>query len=127
MLLLLTSSAYVILDKCVSYLPAYRPAVKVAFIPTAGDPYPETPWQDADRNKLEELGFQVSTVGLKGKTEEQLRKELSDVQVLFVDGGNTFYLLEHAKKSGFLTIAQELIQKGVIYIGSSAGSIGTEY
>lgn len=125
MLLLLTSAASVTLDKCLRYLPSYKPAVKVAFIPTAANPYVQTPWQDADRSKLEEAGLQVLTIDIKDKTEQQLREAFEGIDIIFVAGGNTFYLLEHAKKSGFITVAKDLIQKGIIYIGSSAGSILT--
>lgn len=123
MLLLLTSVAAETLDTCLPYLPGYRPAVKVAFIPTAAGLEIDAPWQTEDRNKLEELGFQVLTIDIKDKTSEQLRSDFVDIDILFVAGGNTFYLLEQAKKSGFLEVAKELITKGVIYIGSSAGSV----
>lgn len=123
MLLLLTSAAAATLDKCLSYLPAYKPGVKVAFITTAAGMEKDAPWQTKDRNKLEELGFHVTSVDIKDKSEEQLRTEFADIDILFVAGGNTFYLLEQAKKSGFIQIAKELIARGVIYIGSSAGSV----
>lgn len=123
MLLYLTSQAYLTLDKFTAYIPQYRPGLTVAFIPTAGDMYASAPWQDKDRTKLEEMGMHVIDITLKDKTENQLRLELAEVDILFVAGGNTFYLLEHAIKSGFMRIAKELVQRGVIYIGSSAGSV----
>lgn len=43
----------------------------VAFIPTAGDPYPERPWIDADRKALVGLGYNVTDIGLKGVTIEK--------------------------------------------------------
>jgi len=44
------------------------------------------------------------------------------VPIIFVAGGNVFYLLEKAKESGFDKVAVELVEKGVIYVGSSAGA-----
>ncbi len=97
--------------------------MKVAFIPTAGDLYSDKPWQDRDRDKLKELGFQVEDVDLKATQHEELNKELSEVDIIFVAGGNTSYLLEKAQESGFLEITKHLVNSGKIYIGSSAGSL----
>lgn len=95
----------------------------VAFIPTAGDIYPETPWIDGDRRALIELGYQVSDVDLKGKTAESLKETLAFADIIFVAGGNTTYLLVEAQRSGFDTIICDLLAQGKIYVGSSAGSI----
>lgn len=38
-------------------------------------------------------------------------------------GGNTFYLLYHARKSEFDRLVKEWVQAGKLYIGSSAGSM----
>ena len=43
--------------------------------------------------------------------------------IIYVQGGNTFYLLKYARKSGFDEVVKDVIKKGVIYIGVSAGSI----
>lgn len=95
----------------------------VAFIPTAGDPYAERPWIEADRVALVALGYRVTDVDLKNKTVESLETVLSPHDVLFVAGGNTTYLVEHANASGFSATIRTLLQEGKQYIGSSAGSI----
>ncbi|HIH31740.1 TPA: type 1 glutamine amidotransferase-like domain-containing protein [Candidatus Woesearchaeota archaeon] len=51
-----------------------------------------------------------------------LDKKLSNMDVIFVSGGNTFYLLEVMKKSGFDKIIKTLLAKEIVYVGSSAGS-----
>lgn len=40
-----------------------------------------------------------------------------------VAGGDTFYLMEKLKESGADKVIKEFIEKGGVYIGSSAGSI----
>lgn len=40
----------------------------------------------------------------------------------WIDGGNSFYLLVQAQKSGFDRFIKNQVSKGVIYTGSSAGS-----
>ncbi|MFA4845442.1 MAG: Type 1 glutamine amidotransferase-like domain-containing protein [Patescibacteria group bacterium] len=95
----------------------------VAFIPTAGDPYPERPWIDADRKALAELGYSVTDIDLKSRTADSLEKELSSHDIVFVAGGNTTYLVEQVHLSGFSPVVKKLLGKGKMYIGSSAGSI----
>jgi dipeptidase E len=44
--------------------------------------------------------------------------------VIYVSGGNQFFLLQQAQKSGFVEVIRNLIiEKGRMYIGTSAGSI----
>lgn len=95
----------------------------VAFIPTAGDPYAEKPWMEADRLALVDLGYGVFDVDLKNKNAELLRDELAAADVIFVAGGNTTYLVAQAHLSGFDVIVRDLLRQGKVYIGSSAGSI----
>ncbi|PJA47455.1 hypothetical protein CO172_01340 [Candidatus Uhrbacteria bacterium CG_4_9_14_3_um_filter_36_7] len=95
----------------------------VSFIPTAGDPYLERPWIDADRKALIELGYSVTDVDLKGVTAHSLEKELSRHDIIFVAGGNTTYLVEQAHLTGFPSVVRKLLKEGKMYIGSSAGSI----
>ncbi|OGL71631.1 hypothetical protein A3B32_00030 [Candidatus Uhrbacteria bacterium RIFCSPLOWO2_01_FULL_53_9] len=95
----------------------------VVFIPTAGDPYPERPWIDADRKALVELGYSVTDIDLKGSAADSLEKEISSHDIIFVAGGNTTYLTQESHVSGFADLIPELLKQGKLYIGSSAGSI----
>lgn len=123
MRIFLTSQASKTMGKIATMLPQKPSNFNLAFIPTAGDPYgDDKPWMDADRKMLVDLGFKVEDFDLKNKTPEQTRETLKKFDVLFVAGGNTFYLLNEANKSGFTKIAKEMVQNGTIYIGSSAGS-----
>lgn len=95
----------------------------IAFVPTAGGLVPRAPWVEQDRKALVEMGFQIKDVDIAGKTEEELREVCADVDCIFVAGGNTFYLLEQTRKSGFDKVIKESIAKDILYIGSSAGSV----
>ena len=110
------------IEKFIEILLKSPDKLKVAFIPTAADPYKDKWFIEEDRNKLKEKGFNVKDVDIKGKTEQELLQELKDTDIIFVAGGNTFYLLEKARESGFDRIAKEFVEKGVIYVGSSAGA-----
>jgi dipeptidase E len=69
------------------------------------------------------MGFEVKNVDLKNKNRKDLEEELKGMDVIFVAGGNTFYLLEKVRESGFDRVAKKLINEGVVYIGSSAGAV----
>ena len=74
------------------------------------------------RCKLD-AGFKVSDYTITGKSKSQLETDLNKFDYIYLSGGNTAYLLEQSQKSGFVSVIKELVQKGKIYIGTSAGSI----
>ncbi len=64
---------------------------------------------------------------------ETKRMLAENAAVIFVDGGNTFYLKQHMESSGFKDMIKEPLENGLVYMGASAGaicagnSIGTAY
>jgi dipeptidase E len=120
--LFLASVASITLDKVEELLPDKPSNLNLAFVTTAADPYEDKPWLYEDRDTLLRMGFRVKDFDIKNKTQETLNQELNNVDVVFVGGGNVFYLLEKTLESGFDTVVKQLIDKGVVYIGSSAGS-----
>ena len=74
------------------------------------------------RENLTALGLQYDEMDIKGKSEDELRQALKDKDVIYVNGGNTYYLLKAVQESGFGKVIDELLDQGVIYIGASAGS-----
>lgn len=123
MKLFLTSQASLTLDKLIPLLEKGPRKMRVAFITTAANPYQNKPWMEEDRTKLIELGFTVFDLDLNGKTRSELSNVLNDTDIVFVAGGNTFYLLEKARESGFDILIKKLVDHGVWYVGSSAGSV----
>lgn len=111
------------IDKLLDIIPKSPKELKVAFIPTAADPYVDKWFAEADRKKLIEFGFKLIEVDLKNKDEDQLKDILSDADIVYFTGGNSFYLLDKVRKSGFDKILPSLLDKGVIYAGSSAGAV----
>lgn len=95
---------------------------RVAFIATAADPEPNKALVKWSTDQIEEAGMRWYEVDLKGKDQEQLKQELTPADIIWVNGGNTFYLLDQVRKSGFDTVAKELLAGGKLYYGVSAGS-----
>ncbi len=53
---------------------------------------------------------------------EKIKEKLNSVDIIDVCGGDVNYLLDWAKKSKLDTYLKNLLDKGVVYIGTSAGS-----
>lgn len=121
--LFLASYAAFTLDLIEEWLPRKATELRAAFIATAADPYLDRGFVEVDRTKLIEMGFFVVDIDLKNKKLDDLKKELENIDLILMAGGNTFYLLDHIRKSGFDKLLPTLLDKGVIYVGSSAGSL----
>jgi len=146
MKLLLTSNGLTdpSLEQAFSELTGGRTNLKVAIIPTASDPIEWIPeeegappkenvakfipekkeknaeWLNSYKAEWEKKGYSVIIADLKEDSAE-LRKKLESVDVIDVTGGDVNWLLDWAKKAKLGTYLKELLEKGVIYVGSSAG------
>jgi len=97
---------------------------KLAFIYTAGELHEDNKWIDEDREGLIKAGFNLVDYTITGKNQNDFDRELGGCDVIHVNGGNTFYLLYQARKSGFdIWIKKEVNEGRKIYTGSSAGSM----
>lgn len=97
---------------------------KVAFVITAayGD-YASPTWLEVYRKQLRDYGIkEIEDLDIRGKTQKDLEKIIDDKDIIFVNGGNTFYLLKYVKESGFDKVIRNHINKGRLYVGISAGS-----
>lgn len=121
--LFLTSSGSAVARDIAKTIGKRARGMRLAFIKTAAEAEKEDEgWLRKDRSSLSDAGFKVFDYTLTGKNAHQLEKDLSSIDGVFLEGGNQFYLLQRIQQSGFAPIIQELVKKGVIYIGSSAGS-----
>ncbi len=123
MKLYLASYAMVTMAKIIKHEEYDFVGKKAIFIPTAGDPYDNKDFVEADKIALEKYGFDVVEMDVKNKNEEEIRKTIDGAGVVLVAGGDTFYLMEKLKESGADKVIKEFIEKNGAYIGSSAGSI----
>ena len=123
MKLFLSSIAAETLDFLEDLLDKDPKECNVVFIATAADPYEDKSFVDKDRKKLIGLGYNVEDFDIKEKDEKEVFEKVSNFDVIFVAGGNSFYLLEKVKQSGFDNVVKELFDKGIIYVGSSAGAV----
>lgn len=123
-MLILCSSVNFVAQDFLQHLPKKPTALRLTFVQTAAEV--ETgnlSWLKADRQALLDAGFPVTDFTFHGQNEASLREMLDQTDLLFLSGGNTLYLLQEIQKSGLDKIIKEYLDRGLIYAGSSAGSI----
>lgn len=120
--LFLASFTAHVVDKLPGFIGKVPMETKMAFIPTAADPYTDRWFVEYDRKALSRLGYNFTDFDIKGNTCQSLIEKLSKFDALVLSGGNVFYLMEKAVESGFDKAIPKLIEKGVCYVGGSAGA-----
>lgn len=68
-------------------------------------------------------GAIVKIYDLREKTKEDVRAELAKTDIVYAFMGNSFFLMKYMKDCGFEELLKERLEQGMIYMGSSAGSI----
>lgn len=109
-------------DEILKILPKPASEIKLAHIVTAVNKESNKSHLKEEQIEMERLRFHITVIDLEGKSEQELKGLLSDQDIIYVQGGNVFWLLKQVRESGFDEVVKELINKGVIYIGVSAGS-----
>ena len=93
---------------------------KVLYITTAsdGEMNDDKSWMDEEYKTILNLGIDEFNI-----TEYKIGSEIkiNDFDIIYMMGGNTFYLLDVIRKTQFNKTILDFINKGKIYIGSSAG------
>ncbi|EDW20021.1 Type 1 glutamine amidotransferase-like domain-containing protein [Bacillus pumilus] len=96
---------------------------RVTFFPTASAVEEVTHYVEAAKEAFHQLGMQLEIVQIAEQSTEEIIKMIKQNDVVYVSGGNTFYLLQELRKHGLDDVLKEEINKGKLYIGESAGSI----
>lgn len=96
---------------------------RLIFVPTASDCEEDKWYVEKDKKRLAELGFKIGEINLQVENPVSLDKEFSGADVVYVEGGNTFYLLDWVRRSGFGVALKSFLNRGGLYVGVSAGSM----
>ncbi len=97
--------------------------IKIIFIPTASRTEEELHYVEASKKELVELGIKRENIKILNLDRKISYGDVEDFEVIYVCGGNTFYLLKKVRESGFDNVIKKFIENGGIYFGVSAGSI----
>ncbi len=97
--------------------------IKIIFVPTAARTEEELKYVNESKKELLDLGILENNIKTINLDKPVLFKEIKDFDVVYVCGGNTFYLLKKVKENGFDKLIIEFVKAGKLYFGVSAGSI----
>ncbi|MGE5041474.1 MAG: Type 1 glutamine amidotransferase-like domain-containing protein [Candidatus Levyibacteriota bacterium] len=97
----------------------------VAFDITAAYGEEDNPtWFEKFKDQLRQQGvINIQDLDLRNKNQEQVEEMLSTKDIIFVNGGNTFFLLDCMRKAGFEKALKKFLSEDKLYIGVSAGGI----
>src|SRR5580658_3650537 len=103
-------------------------AKRAAIILNALDHRPErrTGWLKEQTDKLVGLGFSVAELDLRNyfAAPDRLKRFLSDIDLVWINGGNAFILRRAMKQSGFdLLIKSAVARDEIVYAGFSAAAV----
>jgi len=96
---------------------------KVLFIPTASRTESELYYVEKSRKELLSVGIKEENIITYNLDYIISNEALDEISVVYVCGGNTFYLLHKIRESNFDIVLTKLIQSGITYVGASAGSL----
>lgn len=120
--LLLASNGSYAIEKGMKLLFPDVSRIKLAYITTAVKGAKNPDYFKQFLNLLKHEGYNFEEIDIEGKKAEKLEKILEKKDAIFIEGGNTFYLLKAVRESGFEKVVKKLIERGVAYVGVSAGS-----
>lgn len=102
-------------------------SVKAYLIANAFDNYPDNRRQmhlSELKNSLSVTGYDFKPLDLRKFSAEtdELEEFLRGTNLIWISGGNVFYLRYLFEKSGFSLLLKKLVDDGLVYAGDSAGA-----
>lgn len=114
-----------------AYLPKPLAECTIAYIITAATKMDETGEVEKAKlrdhiarykQKMNELNYHYTQIDIAGRSEQELTSTLSAYDIVLVEWGNPFYLLQVVRETGFQKVMEALMAQWIVYIGKSAGS-----
>ena len=121
--MILTSSLYESIELVKKFLDKNTESKKILFIPTAANVEEYKKYMHLTQKAFEDFGYEVENFDVSVFSEEIAKEKLSEAKIVFISGGNTFYLLQELKRKNLIPYLKERIENGLLYIGESAGSV----
>ena len=121
--MILTSSLYESIELVKKFLDKNTESKKILFIPTATNVDEYKKYIHLTQKAFEDFGYEVENFDVSIFSENTAKEKLSEAKIVFISGGNTFYLLQELKRKNLTSYLKERIENGLLYIGESAGSV----
>lgn len=96
--------------------------LKMAYIITASKGVKNTEYLERECKFFKEQGYNYEELDIDGKNKKELAEFLGKFEIVYVTGGNSFYLLKSIRDSDFEEVLREFLFRGLIYMGASAGA-----
>ncbi|MBU1203129.1 peptidase E [Patescibacteria group bacterium] len=96
--------------------------VKWAYITTAGNDVPDDSYLVRTKAALDNKTWDYHEYDISGKSDNEISEFLKDKDAIFMQGGNTYYLLKQIRQSNFKEALKKFLADGKVYVGTSAGS-----
>jgi dipeptidase E len=121
--ILLTSNGFYtnqIITSFLNFTDGERSHLKSVIITTASEQKERNKYAIKAKNDFHEMGFKIADF-IDIEYEDPSR--LTQYDVIYISGGNPYYLLFHLKKSGADRILSHLAERNIIIVGVSAGAL----
>ncbi len=122
MKILLASNGKFLIEQGYKLLGIPTEQVRIGYITTASKGVEDLDYLDRHKEEMKNAGYSFEEIDIEGKSEKEIFSFFSDKNIVHVEGGNTFYLLKVIREVGFDKILKKLLDKGLAYVGSSAGA-----
>lgn len=122
MQLFLASSFAQVLPLFARFMPSGVQGKTVAFIATASLHESYTAYVDEARQAWRAIGAQLLELDVCTSSSADLAEQLASCDLIYISGGNTFFLLQELRRSGAGAVIASLVQAGMPYVGESAGA-----
>ena len=96
---------------------------KVCYIPTASVVEEVDFFVGTSKKWLAKFGFEIDELEVSTADAKEIKNKISNADLIFIEGGNTFFLLQELRRSGADALIKKQLAKGVPYVGASAGSM----
>ena len=60
---------------------------------------------------MSDLNYNFESYDIEGKTSKELKAKVKNFDIIFISGGNNFYLLKIIRESGFDTVLKKWLRQ----------------
>ncbi len=124
--LLLTSAGFQnpeVADEFLKMVNKPATKIKIILVPTASRTAEELKYVEKSKEELNDIGINQKNIKILDLSRKISYEEVADFDAIYVCGGNTFYILQKIRETGFDKIIKQFMENGRVYVGVSAGSI----
>jgi len=95
---------------------------RIGYVITAAKVSTNIVFLETHRRAMTEGGYAYEEFDIEGKSEEEMLRFFEDKNVVHLEGGNSFFLMRIIRESGFEKVLRILLERGLVFIGTSAGA-----